>query len=48
MSIVIAAKGLGLRSTPAKLNLVADLIRGKDVAVAAMYLKFCKKRRLCL
>ncbi|UQD54065.1 50S ribosomal protein L22 [Anaplasma phagocytophilum] len=48
MSIVIAAKGLGLRSTPAKLNLVADLIRGKDVAVAAMYLKFCKKKAALL
>lgn len=48
MTMVISAKGLGLRSTPAKLNLVADLIRGKDVSVAVMYLKFCKKKAASL
>lgn len=48
MSVVIGAKGLGLRSTPAKLDLVADLIRGKDVAVAVMYLRFCKKKAASL
>ncbi|CEI85295.1 50S ribosomal protein L22 [Ehrlichia minasensis] len=42
--VLVTAKGIGLRSTPSKLNLVADLIRGKDVSVAMMYLKFCKKK----
>ena len=42
--VSIIAKGIGLRSTPSKLNLVADLIRGKDISVAVMYLKFCKKK----
>ncbi|KJV69059.1 ribosomal protein L22 [Candidatus Neoehrlichia lotoris str. RAC413] len=42
--LVVNAKGIGLRSTPSKLNLVANLIRGKDVGVALMYLTFCKKK----
>ncbi|AHX03516.1 ribosomal protein L22 [Ehrlichia chaffeensis str. Heartland] len=42
--VLIVAKGMGLKSTPSKLNLVADLIRGKDVSVAMMYLKFCRKK----
>ncbi|QJC27353.1 50S ribosomal protein L22 [Anaplasma platys] len=48
MSVVIGARGVGLKSTPAKLNLVADLIRGKDAAVAVMYLKFCNKKAATL
>ena len=42
--VLIEAKGIGLRSTSYKLNLVADLIRGKPVSLAVMYLKFCKKK----
>ncbi|MGN7678914.1 MAG: 50S ribosomal protein L22 [Anaplasma sp.] len=44
MAVVVSAKGLGLRSTPSKLNLVADLIRGKDASVAVACLKFCNKK----
>ncbi|QXK91796.1 50S ribosomal protein L22 [Neoehrlichia mikurensis] len=41
---VLIAKGIGLKSTPSKLALVANLIRGKDVGVALMYLAFCRKK----
>ncbi|WP_447582174.1 50S ribosomal protein L22 [Anaplasma marginale] len=44
MTTVISARVSGLKSTPSKLNLVADLIRGQDVSTAVMHLKFCKKK----
>lgn len=44
MSVTIVAKGSGLKSTPSKLGLVADLIRGRDVSEAVMYLTFCNKK----
>ncbi|AGZ79022.1 50S ribosomal protein L22 [Anaplasma marginale str. Dawn] len=44
MTTVISARVSGLRSTPSKLNLVADLIRGQNVSTAVMYLKFCRKK----
>ncbi|MCU7611917.1 50S ribosomal protein L22 [Anaplasma capra] len=48
MATVISAKGSGLRSTPSKLNLVADLIRGQDVSAAVVHLKFCRKKAASL
>ncbi|WFW29543.1 MAG: 50S ribosomal protein L22 [Wolbachia endosymbiont of Menacanthus eurysternus] len=41
---VIKAGSEVLKSTPRKLNLVANLIRNKDVSFAVMQLKFCEKK----
>lgn len=38
------AKGVRIRTSPRKLNLVAGLIRGKSVDQALAVLKFCKRR----
>ena len=38
------AKANGLRTSPRKLGLVADLIRGKDAPVALNALTFCDRR----
>ncbi|MDG7055876.1 MAG: 50S ribosomal protein L22 [Wolbachia endosymbiont of Meromenopon meropis] len=37
-----------LKSTPRKLNLVANLVRNQKVSFAAMQLKFCEKKAATL
>lgn len=39
-----SAKLRMLKTSPQKLNLIADLIRGKDVFYALTQLKYCSKR----
>ena len=41
---VYIAKGSKVRSSPLKVSLVAELIRGCDAQKAIYYLKFCRKR----
>ncbi|WP_265014790.1 50S ribosomal protein L22 [Wolbachia endosymbiont (group B) of Camptogramma bilineatum] len=42
--IIVEAGSRVLRSTPRKLNLVADLVRNKKVSFANVQLRFCKKK----
>ncbi|NUY39604.1 50S ribosomal protein L22 [Wolbachia endosymbiont of Litomosoides brasiliensis] len=44
IDIIIKASSRVLKSTPRKLNLVADLVRNKEVSFATMQLRFCKKK----
>lgn len=41
---IVEATARVLKSTPRKLNLVADLIRNKQIAFAAVQLRFCEKK----
>lgn len=41
---MVEAKARILKSTPRKLNLVANLVRNKEVSFAVTQLKFCEKR----
>nr|CAH7764517.1 unnamed protein product [Callosobruchus chinensis] len=42
--IIVEAGSRVLRSTPRKLNLVADLVRNKKVSFANVQLRFCEKK----
>ncbi|QIT35878.1 50S ribosomal protein L22 [Wolbachia endosymbiont of Brugia pahangi] len=44
MDPIIGASSRILRSTPRKLNLVADLVRNKKVSFATVQLRFCEKK----
>ncbi|QKX02821.1 50S ribosomal protein L22 [Wolbachia endosymbiont of Litomosoides sigmodontis] len=44
MDVIIKASSRILKSTPRKLNLVADLVRSKKVSFAAVQLRFCEKK----
>ncbi|WP_255419676.1 50S ribosomal protein L22 [Wolbachia endosymbiont of Dipetalonema caudispina] len=46
--MIVKASSRVLKSTPRKLNLVADLIRNKKVSFATVQLKFCEKKAACL
>lgn len=41
---IVEATARVLKSTPRKLNLVADLIRNKEIAFATVQLRFCEKK----
>lgn len=41
---IVKATARVLKSAPRKLNLVADLIRNKEISFATMQLKFCEKK----
>ncbi|NSX83674.1 50S ribosomal protein L22, partial [Wolbachia endosymbiont of Atemnus politus] len=41
---VIKASSRVLKSTPRKLNLVANLVRNKKVSFATVQLRFCEKK----
>ncbi|MBV0899220.1 MAG: 50S ribosomal protein L22 [Wolbachia endosymbiont of Fragariocoptes setiger] len=42
--MIVEASAKVLNSTPRKLNLVADLVRNRDVSFARVQLKFCEKK----
>ncbi|WP_168463876.1 50S ribosomal protein L22 [Wolbachia endosymbiont of Ctenocephalides felis wCfeT] len=42
--LMVEASSRVLKSTPRKLNLVAGLVRGKNVSFATTQLKFCEKK----
>ncbi|WCR54543.1 MAG: 50S ribosomal protein L22 [Wolbachia endosymbiont of Ctenocephalides orientis wCori] len=47
-NISVEASSRALKSTPRKLNLVADLVRNKKVSFATVQLKFCEKKAAAL
>lgn len=46
--IIVKASARILKSTPRKLNLIADLVRNKKISFAIVQLKFCEKKAAVL